>query len=603
MVAINSAESNRATMKFVEEVTWGTTPTTGTVKQMRFTSSSLVTEKQTAVSEEIRADRMVSNIIEVGGSNGGEINVEFAAGALDDYLEGFLLGTWTKDMNFFLLKGASIDITGVNEITITGGDYTDWLADNQWLKLEGFEEPENNVYVSINGAPSYGSGNTVIDVDQTLVVEAGSAYTKIMDAGDVLAVSTTIQLGSNSVTNLPAGTTNSMKVGQIVYIEGLGKGAGDVVVTATNPTEGSTITVSDGTNTVVFEVRTSAALVAEGNVHVALSGTEATMADNLAAAINEQFAQAKFKVSAVSDGVDTVDIVNNAGAGGSIATSDAVAFTVTTFAGGSASKNGFRTVASITSGTAFTTEETTASDTNSGGATVVLKGSHLRNPGTVSEITKRSYSIETGFGDVSKYFLRKGMRVGSVNLSVTAGELVSANVTLMGGEASHSSSETLTGGSFVELSSTNTEVMNATSNVGAIVKDGVELSTAIMSIEISGENNLREQRAVSSKYPAGVGYGRFVLSGNFSAYFENFDLYDQFIDHDTTSLRFPFTDVDNMTYYFTIPAFKITSDPVAPGGVDQDVMEEMEFQAQRDPAKNTQLMVDRFSSVFPFSAA
>lgn len=602
MVAINSAESNRATLKYLSEVTWGTTPLTGTVRQARFTSSSLVTEKQTAVSDEIRSDRMVSNIIETGASNGGDINVEFAAGTLDDLLEGFLLGTWTKSMNHLLLKGSSIDITGANTVVISGGDYTDWIADNDWLKLEGFQTAANNVYVSVNGTPVYSSGNTTITVDQTLVVENGSAFTKIMNAGDVLASSTTIQLGTNSVTNLPASTTTNMKVGQTVYIEGLGKGEGTIVVTATDPVEGSTITVSDGTTSVVFEVRTNAALVAEGNTHIALSGTPATMADSIAAAINGKFAKTTFKVSATVV-TDTVTITNNAGAGGSIATSDAVAFTVTSFAGGSATKNGFVTVASITSGTAFTTEETLTADTNSGGATVVLKGSHLRNPGVVSEITKRSFTVETGFTDTSKFFLRKGMRVGSINLSATANELVSASVTLMGGPSVHSSTEALTGGSYIELGSTNTEVMNATSNVGEIVKDGVTLTTAIQSIEISGENNLREQRAVSAKYPAGVGYGRSVLNGTIAAYFENFDLYDDFINHVTTSLKFPFQDVDNFKYVFVLPALKITSDPIAPGGVDQDVMEEMEFQVQRDPALNTQFMIDRFSSVFPFSAA
>lgn len=600
MVTIASAESNRATIKYLAETTWGTTPTTGTVRQMRYTSSSMVTDKQTAISDEIRADRMVANIIEVGGSNSGEINIEFSAGSLDDFFQAFLLGAWTKTMNHFFLKGSSISVTGVNTVTIAGGDYTDWLADGMWLKLEGFDNPENNAYLSINGAPVFSAGNTAITVDQTIVVETGSAFGKIMDAGDLIDTSTTIQLGTNSVTNLAASTTDTMEVGQIVYIEGLGKGTGTVTCTITDPTEGATITVSDGESTIIFEVRTDASLVAEGNVHVALSGTEATMATNIEAAIMDQFAQQKFKVSAIAAAA-VVTITNNAGAGGSIATSDATAFTVVDFTGGDATKNGFFTVAGITSGTAFTTEETITADTNAGSDTVVVKGSHLRNPGTVADITKQSFTIETGFTDVAKYFVRKGMRVGTVALSVTAGELVSASVSFTGGSSSYSSTETLTGGSYLELASTNTEVMNATSNVGDIEKDGTALTTAIMSIEMNGESNLREQRAIGEKYPAGVGYGRFTLGGNLTAYFENFDLYDNFVNHDTTSLKFNFTDVDNLKYYFRIPALKITSDPVSPGGIDQDIMEEMEYQAQRDPSINSQFLIDRFSSVFPFA--
>ena len=112
-----------------------------------------------------------------------------------------------------------------------------------------------------------------------------------------------------------------------------------------------------------------------------------------------------------------------------------------------------------------------------------------------------------------------------------------------------------------------------------------------------------EQRAVGEKFPAGIGYGRFNLSGTIEAYFEDFTFYDAFIGHDTISLGFSMEDVDHYKYYFTIPAIKITSDPIAPGGIDQDVMESMEWEAQRDPVLNTMFMIDRFSSVWPASDA
>lgn len=604
MVAINGAESNRASLRFIAEATWGTTPGSGTTKEMRYTSSSLVTGKETQTSNEIRADRMVSNIIEVAGTSSGEINTEISGGSNDDFMQAFLLGAWSKAMNFLLVKGASVSVSGTSEITLSGADYTDWLADGQWIKLEGFLEPSNNGYFSINGTPSFTGGDTVIAIDQTVVVEAGSAYTKFMDAGDVLAVSTAISITSGNTVDGGGGNAfGSVKKGQKVFIEGLQKGSGSIVCTVTDPTEGATITISDGVQSVVFEVRTDASLVAEGNVHVALSGTEATMAANIQAAIMDQLRQENFRVSATVS-TATVTIKNLRGAGGSIATSDATAFTVTSFSGGSASKSGVFTVDTVVDNDTFTTVETLTADANGGGLTVVVKGSHLRNPGALSDITKQSFSMQAGFEDVSKYFMRTGMRVGSFSMSVTAKELVTSSFSLMGGTVSHSSTDTLGDtGTYTVLGTTNTEVFNATANVGTIYKDGSALSSAIRSIELNGDASLREQPAVGSKFPAGIGYGRFMLSGSLSAYFEDFSFYDDFINHTTTSLQFNFEDVDHMTYYYTVPAIKITSDPISPNGIDQDVMEEMEWEAQRDPVLNTQFMIDRFSSVFPSSVA
>lgn len=599
------AESNRVQLYYIPEVTWGTTPGSGTVKAVRILSSSIVASKETELSQEIRADRMVPNIIEVSAMTNGEFEYELSAGSFDDFFQQFLLGAWTLPMNHFLLKGAAVTITGTSEITLEGGDYTDYLADNQWLKLDGFTEPQNNAYVSIMGTPSFSGGNTVITVDQTIVVEAGSANTKIFDAGDVIHVGTLVTTSATGNV-IDGGGTNpfgDLVVGQRIYMEGLSKETGTVVVGATDPTEGATITVSDGVNTVIFEVRTNSALVTAGNVHVALSGTEATMAGNIETAINAQFAAGNLDVSATVS-MATVTLKNERTTGGSIATSDATAFTVTNFSGGVASTQGFFTVASLIDADSFSVEETIATDSNAGGDTVVIKGSHLRNPGTVADITKQSMSVETGFTDVTKYLLHDGLRVGAFSLSVEAGAIVTGNFSMSGSETTtYQATQLGDTGTYTVLDAPGTEVMNATSNVGSVKKDGAALSTSVMSIEISGDNSLREQMAVGSKFPVGIGYGRFTLEGSFEAYFQDFELYNAFLDHDTVSLEFDFTDIDKHVMVFRIPSAKLNSDPIAPGGIDEDIMETIEFSAQRDVTLNTMFMIDRFSSTRPFAAA
>jgi hypothetical protein len=608
MVQINSAEANRASLRYIKELTndWGTTPLSGVTREMRITASSILASKETKVSEEIRADRMIPSIAEVGASSGGEVNGELSAYTHDDFWEAALLSTWTLPMNGWQAKGVSVSVSDTDTITIAGANWTTQVAPGQFLKLEGFTNPANNTYVLVDSV-SFTGGNTVINVTEAvLVAEAGSAFTKISDAGDVLAFSDAIILSAGNVITAPASTFTGKKiyVGQKIYLEGLGKGTGTITVTSTDPTAGDTFSISDGVDTVIFEFQTSASVVEPGHVFVAMSGTEATQAGIIAAAINDQFRQGRLRVSATVAS-EVVTLTNHRGAGGSISESLA-SITAVTFAGGSATKSGFYTVAVPPQAPDFdtiTVVETLTADANATNLPVVVKGSHLRNSGVLAEIIKRSFTIETGFTDVGKYFLSNGLRVSTFDMTVETGEIVTVTFGFMGRETTHGNTSVLGTAPYTVLPTTSTEVLNATANVGQVSKNGVPLATALRSIEISGDNNCREQPAVGEKFPAGIAYGRFLLTGKITAYFETFDFYTNFIQHETISIGFDFEDVDHNTYFFTVPAAKITTDPISPTGIDTDVEEEMEWQAQRDPVLNTQFMIDRFSSVYPFTAS
>ena len=60
-----------------------------------------------------------------------------------------------------------------------------------------------------------------------------------------------------------------------------------------------------------------------------------------------------------------------------------------------------------------------------------------------------------------------------------------------------------------------------------------------------------------------------------------------------------FTDLQSNHQIWTVPALKLNSDPVAPEGIDQDVMETLEFTAFREATRNAMLQLDRFGSTVP----
>jgi len=590
------ADSNRASLREIIELNthWGETPASGVTRARRFRTSSITASKETVESEEIRDDRMISSVIETAAMSGGEIAWEFAAGTVDLDFQRALMGAWSRPMDWDVFRGKTVSITANNNIRISGTDVSDYFTVGRRLKLSGFVNPANNNYVQIS-AVAFTGGNTDITIAATtLVAEAGTANTSVADANDVIILrSTAIRFG-NAANTIDGNGSNpfaaaiaagQLKSGQRIFVEGIGYETG--TITADTVVAGDTVTLSDGVDTVTLE--------ADLDFDIGADDTETAAA--LAAAINALRPSGTISLSA-SSALGVVTVTNLRKEGG-VLTEDAATLAVVNFTGGDATSGGFYTIFSLTDDIIVVDREVPVL---AAGTAITIKGSMLRNPGTSAEITPQSATVETGFQDVSQYFTVDGLRCGGVEMEVAAGSIVTGQSTYMGRETKRASVEKLNGVSYTALEAPATEVVSATANVGSLSVNGIEQATAISSIQFSIEGNLRNQQAVGSKFPVGIAAGRLNLTGTIEAYFADGEMYDRFIEHQTVSLAFPIIDQDKNTYYFTIPAFKVTSDPIAPGGLDQDVMESLEFSAFRDAATACMMQIDRFSSTAPITA-
>lgn len=604
----NFTESNRARIVAIPEATnnWGNTPASGTTKEMRLTSSSLSASKETAVSEELRADRMTSNIIETAASSAGDISFEMSSGTIDDFLSAFLLSNWStpngsEQQEFNIVRG-NVTVASATSLVVVG-DVTSKFNTNTWLKIEGMLTAANNKYVKATNV-AFASGVTTFTFPaSTFVVEANTSSAKsrrkIIEANDVIISSNAIRTGTGGASSFDSNGGNlfanaDLKVGQKIFVDGDGYGTQTVTFSGV-PADGSTVTIGDGEKTVTFESDNDSVTVS-GNKAFAPGGTVTAAAVNLVAAINAAFGDGETLVTATNV-AGVVTITNRRAESGSITKSGAnITLGGATFTGNDKSQHGYFTVTSFDDDSITVDRQPT---TKTAGTVIVIKGSSLRNEGNPDDIVSQSFTIETGFTDTNQYFIQRGMRVGSFGLNVAAGEIVNGTLNFQGRDTATSGTSVLGNAPYTLQGTTATEVYNATDNVGSIEKDGQTLDRAIQSIEINGEAGLREQRAVGSKFAAGIGTGRFNLSGSFTTYFENLEMYNDFIEHKTISLAFNMTDNDGNTYWITIPALKLTSDPIAPGGIDQDIMESIEWTAFRDEVSNTQLIIDRFSSTNP----
>lgn len=92
------SDSNRGLIRYISEVTLGTTPVNGTWQLARFTGESLSATVVTTQSNEIRSDRLISDMPKTNLTVGGGLDIELSATTYDDFIEAALCGTWASDV-------------------------------------------------------------------------------------------------------------------------------------------------------------------------------------------------------------------------------------------------------------------------------------------------------------------------------------------------------------------------------------------------------------------------------------------------------------------------------------------------------------------------
>lgn len=154
---------------------------TNTFHALRFTKDGLLAEKETLISEEIRSNRMVAELIRVGLKNSGSVDAEFSMLDYDALIEAALQQDWVS--HAFI--NVNIDATA-QTITGTGTDFAKFIG-QKFLKLGG------TILTANTGV------KTVVSVTNTVItLGAGSLITD--ETGVSLVISTTGYIGRDAVT-------------------------------------------------------------------------------------------------------------------------------------------------------------------------------------------------------------------------------------------------------------------------------------------------------------------------------------------------------------------------------------------------------------------
>lgn len=159
------ASTSLTQLRYIAETTPGTTPVAGNAINLRMTGESLDFGVQTETSKEIRSDRQITDVIQVGASCSGGFNLELSFKEYDPFIEALLQGTWADYGTNG--KGAALSL-GINSTARTltastaptGSDAFTTLAVGQWIRLRAPSDAADGAYLKIASVTS-----TIITVD------------------------------------------------------------------------------------------------------------------------------------------------------------------------------------------------------------------------------------------------------------------------------------------------------------------------------------------------------------------------------------------------------------------------------------------------------
>jgi len=219
-------------------------------------------------------------------------------------------------------------------------------------------------------------------------------------------------------------------------------------------------------------------------------------------------------------------------------------------------------------------------------------------------VTERSFLIEQGHLDITKFIRYFGMTVGKFSLDITFQQIVKFTASFMGCPKPNTGAATATAdatiaGTTTPTAATGNPPMRAGDLIDFANVGGSNMELAGVkgrSLKLDIENNLRRRDLVTQYNVDSFGYGVQEITGTIETYFNDRLILQQFIDNGLFGIKFKMIDpvlVSANSYVVTLPKLKLTDAPVPVPGVESDCYQTLTFRALLDTGVGYTMNVDR----------
>jgi hypothetical protein len=264
---------------------------------------------------------------------------------------------------------------------------------------------------------------------------------------------------------------------------------------------------------------------------------------------------------------------------------------VSGFTGASTTANGlWKIVDKVSASKIIVAGKAALIDDAAGESVTILQGAYITN-GT----EQRSFTFEREYADLSNMFEQfPGSIPESMALTIQAGSLITGSITLLSKNGIPTSS---TDAGAVTAAPTN-DVMNAIDNVNVVFEGSIAAAGVqkLISIGINIANNLRARNAISVLGADSIGSGQFNLTGTMTADHQTATRMTKLTGNTPSQFAFVVNDAAGNTYVIDVPQMKFTQGQRPATAINTDVIEELSWEAYRDPVELVTMRIARFAA-------
>lgn len=163
-----NAQANVVSVKYLAEVTPGTTPAAALTK-LRYKSTNIDGKVNTTTSQEIRSDRATADLVRTSATTDGEIAFELSFEEYDPIIAAALGGTYSTPISFTASTVSAA--SGDNSINDSGAGFPSTIAAGHWIKISGFATASNNGIAKVVSRTS----SKIVLSHKTLTTETAGA--------------------------------------------------------------------------------------------------------------------------------------------------------------------------------------------------------------------------------------------------------------------------------------------------------------------------------------------------------------------------------------------------------------------------------------------
>lgn len=210
----------------------------------------------------------------------------------------------------------------------------------------------------------------------------------------------------------------------------------------------------------------------------------------------------------------------------------------------------------------------------------------ISNANVKTGVTRRSFTVERLFGDITQYLRYTGCNFNTMSLNIVPNAMVTGTFGIIG-KAQTTDTAILSGETYNAATTTSP----FDSFTGEITENGAAIAV-VTSLDISVDNGMGALFVVGSPETLEPSIGRSNITGSLTAYFEDTTLLDKFIDETESSISFTLTDTAGNDYIVDLPRIKYSTGK--PDVADESpVTITFDFQALLDSVTNTNITIER----------